>query len=394
MKSKLKFVVIILLLFNILFALTMGYIQVRVLGSIKAAAALNYKNLIVVAKAGGDYTTITQAINYAKTTDTVANPVTILICPGTYREHLSIYGYQISLIGINKKTCIVRDDSGNYYKPPLEMAGPVRVDNLTFIATHDADELTTLRSYAVHHDFPGEGVSEIHNCIMISKQACAIGIGLQNNQTLIIENCEMYGLTDPGLLMHPYPLTAIGQKLIVKRSRISSGSDKALSLIDSNNNGQSGGSGDNRNTTLSFYNNIAWSETTGKTNLIYGTAPMGDGQFGHMKLSADSFGNNIPELNSLKADTATQFTFKANVTDVNSQIASVANRGPDEPFATLALLHKAYPTGTSKNKVVAFTGNVYAWKGSPWNDTGIKYLSTGKTSMYSIMDIMTLISNK
>ena len=270
--------------------------QIKDLSSI--IASINYENVIVVAKSGGDYNTIGSAITYAKTIATIINPVTILIMPGTYIEHVSIYGYPISLIGINRETCIIQDNSGDYYKPPLEMAGGNVVENLTLIATQDSNEGTTLRSYAIHHDFPGEGLSIIRNCKTISSTgACAIGIGLQNNQKLIIDNVESYSPTAPGLLMHPQTITATNQKLIVKNSRISTDSSSALSLIDSNNNGVSGGSGDNRDTTLSFYNNIIWSTTVGKTNLIYGTPPMGSGDYGYMTITLDSFGNNISELN-------------------------------------------------------------------------------------------------
>jgi len=267
-------------------------------------AGVNFKNIIIIAKTGGDYSTIKEAITYIYTyftvADTILNPITVLIMPGIYVESVEIVGGRsISLIGINKETCIVRDDTGDYYKAPINMSGNVKIENLTVIATHDADTMQELRSYAVHHDFAGEGKSVIKNCKLISYQASALGIGLQNNQQLEIDGVEMYSSMRQALLMHPSVTTATNQKMLVKNCVIKADYPTTISLIDSNNNGASGGSADNRDTELTFYNNIAWSTTNGKVAQVYSTTPMGTGEFGYMQLTGDSFGNNIPELNAL-----------------------------------------------------------------------------------------------
>ena len=259
--------------------------------------------VITVSKFGGDYNTIQEALDNAK--DSALHPVTILINPGTYYESLSIYnGRFISLIGINKRTCIIRNDSGDYYKAPLNIAGNVYIANLTIIATHDAGTPYKLRSYAIHHDSKGVGTSEIYNCILISKQNSAIGIGLQDKQTLIIDSCELYkqDLSDPydggALYIHnQQPNGATNQKLIVKNSRIESEVGVAIRVEDANHR-TTGGYGDTRDTTISFYNNVCWSKNMLKTNIVAGDSPLGTGyNFGYIKLTNDSFGNNVSVLN-------------------------------------------------------------------------------------------------
>jgi len=263
-----------------------------------------YGSTIIVAKYGGDYTTIQGALDNAS--DTALNPVTIMITPGTYRESLNICnGRYISLVGVDKRTCIIRDDSGDYYKAPLNIAGNVKVSNLTVMATHDLGT-PALKSYAIHHDFPGTGTSEINNCILISEQNSAIGIGLQDQQTLIINDCELYkqdtGDTyDMGALyIHNKQANgAINQKLIVKNSRIEADHGYACVIQDANNR-KGGGLGDARDTTISLYNNVFWSKTLGDTGIISGDAPLGAGTWGYIQLTADSFGNNTPECNRVK----------------------------------------------------------------------------------------------
>ena len=74
-----------------------------------------------------------------------------------------------------------------------------------------------------------------------------------------------------------------------------------ISIIDSNNNDSSGGTKDNRDTVVSFYNNSFWSEMNGKTDILY--APdIAITQVGcidgYIKLGNDSFGNNVELFNA------------------------------------------------------------------------------------------------
>ncbi len=70
-----------------------------------------------------------------------------------------------------------------------------------------------------------------------------------------------------------------------------------------------------------------------------------------------------------------QLAEKAKITDVNTQIASVASGSPKGVYATLALLQAAYPTGNTNIYIVTADGNWYYWNGSAWTAGGV-YQST------------------
>ena len=258
------------------------------------ATGIEAKGIITVAKSGGQFTSISDAVASANSDSD--NPVTIMVYPGVYNESVSVQGNKhISIIGMNKLTCILKDDSGQYDNAPLEIQGNAYIANMTFIATHDNDTITnvdSLRAYAVHADYSGEGTCEFNNCIMISKQNAALGSGLHTNQTLKIVNCELYSETPAessmiknGALFVHDGHGATNQKLIVKDSVI-----KSLHGCSHYLNGVYG-----TEMTAHFYNNVFWCDETGKDSIHLDRAI--DGISANIKLSNDSFGNNTEVLN-------------------------------------------------------------------------------------------------
>lgn len=165
-------------------------------------------NCITVGKTGCNFVTINGAIN-SITDDAIDNPYTILIYPGVYDEVVDIRGGRhISLIGINRDKCIIRDTSGQYYNSPVRIAGDFVLENLTVIANADnADPDWTptgwnsntnyldYPSYAVHIDDADDTTEmvygRIRNCTLYSECFHAIGCGMHSNQTLEIENCKI-----------------------------------------------------------------------------------------------------------------------------------------------------------------------------------------------------------
>jgi hypothetical protein len=277
-------------------------------------------NVLIVAKSGGHYDTIMDAVRRAG--DSADNPVTILIMPGVYNESvdLRLYGIgrHISLVGVNKHTCIIKNDTGNYYTPPLNLGGNAYIANLTIIATHDNPTEQSgktfgdpdyLPSYGIHMDDIGEGVNEIYNCVVTSYHNAAIGMGLHNNQTNIINGCELYKLDDSSpykeqlafigaLIAHNFQLSgSTNQKLIVKNSYIYSNYGVAMRLVDANHD-VGGSADDERDTVFSFYNNVIFSETLKKACVTYTPSPETGCLAGYITLGEDSYGNNIPALNA------------------------------------------------------------------------------------------------
>lgn len=224
------------------------------------------------------FTSINAALNFAYAIESKENPITILVFPGVYNEVLSIKGqHYVSLIGINRETCVIKNDTAHYNNAPLRIQGACYVANLTFIATadkyssntgtgHEAwkkdvlagasnpDWLTTIGSYAVHCDDATNGeitTSLFENCYMYSETFPAFGAGMQLNNTIYLLNCDLLTSIDEDiynanklnsqgtLLCHGYyptsPVSGQKQSLVVKDCRISGINSKCLNMYASKN---------------------------------------------------------------------------------------------------------------------------------------------------------------
>ena len=158
------------------------------------------KNIRTVAKTGGEYHTIMDAVNAGG--DTIENPITIKVAPATYKESVVIKQWtRLNLVGEDKTTCIIRQDHGLYENAPLETCGERYIANLTFIATHDDNptlDINLQKSYAFHGDKSsgGDGTTLVENCRFESYQNASVGLGIYNNQTFHFKNCEFYSKID------------------------------------------------------------------------------------------------------------------------------------------------------------------------------------------------------
>lgn len=268
---------------------------------ISSQTEINKKNnFITVGKKGGcDYQTISEAISASN--GTINNPITIMIYGGVYKEALNTVGKFVSLIGINKYDVVVLTQSGNYYYPPLECAGGCYFENIHFKATSEIPDSHTLFAYAVHMDFEGEGITEFFNCIIESHQNSAMGVGLHQNQHLIVNNCELIKKSDGAVVnggafyFHNSPFNESGQKLTFKNSTIKT--DLGYSVIIDDARFNAGGT--DIDTTVSFYNNIFYSEELGGGlgSWYMSNVSQDGGISGRIILTGDSYGNNIPIFN-------------------------------------------------------------------------------------------------
>jgi hypothetical protein len=260
----------------------------------------SYENVLVVAKSGGDFTSIQAAATAANS----SLRVTILVMPGIYEEAASAVGKNISIVGVNKHECILIDHSGNYDTPPLEISAPFYVANMTIIATHEESIETNKslwKSYAAHVDYPSySGVGEFNNCILESDHMAAIGAGLGQDTTLKLVNCELISNTDSdsewlnygALYAHNKLSAATNQHLIIDNCKIISKNGQAMNIKDT----LVGGSV----MDVSAYNNMVYSKILGKTGVLQVTTPVGPGKLSgnSISLNADSYGNNISVLNA------------------------------------------------------------------------------------------------
>jgi hypothetical protein len=136
------------------------------------------------------YTTIQSAVDAAVSGDT------IIIFPGTYTESVESIGKDIHFKGINKKTCIVYDSSANKTTPPFDIAGG-SISDLTIIEDHSnpttSDPLILYKAYCIHIDSPsaiGKKI-RIENCILRNSYFPCFGMGLWQDCTIEIINCDV-----------------------------------------------------------------------------------------------------------------------------------------------------------------------------------------------------------
>ena len=162
------------------------------------------RKYITVAKSGGQYSTIQDAVNNASNGDT------IIVFPGVYEEYVkrqnqNANGKGIHIIGVDRNSCIIKWGSGKYDECTIRLYADSSLENLTIIATaEDAGswyptwqkgDSSTYASYAVHWDGGasdwGGTTGVIRNCKIYSECSHALGAGAQKGYTLIVENCEI-----------------------------------------------------------------------------------------------------------------------------------------------------------------------------------------------------------
>jgi hypothetical protein len=277
----------------------------------------NCKNIVEVSITGEKmFSSIGKAVNYASSFATKSNPVTIKIYPGVYNETVSIQNKNISLIGTNKKDCIIMNDKGGYDDAPIFASGNFYISNLTIKATHDGTpnfvenrrDDYTIGAYGVHvdnADYSDETEKKgiIENCIIYSAQNQAVGIGMAKNCKYIIRNCELINDTPDRmyeLYSRPLKTGALGchrgyfdgsnyyQILEVSNCilKVNKGVSIQLGPFTKEGTGME----------EHFYNNMLWSGTLGKSDSAIGTYQ--EKPYTSYELSEDCYGNNVSALNN------------------------------------------------------------------------------------------------
>ena len=160
--------------------------------------------VVVDANGKGDYTSLQEALY--KVNDSADTHITILVMPGIYvmdeydstKRHFA-NNRNLSIIGLDRNTCIVRNDNGNYTtnpyvdNAPFKLSGKVLISNLTIISSDEQNNAGNGIAYCVHVDSEAnEGdIMEIRDCILYNNHGACIGIGLRQGFTLKIVGCEV-----------------------------------------------------------------------------------------------------------------------------------------------------------------------------------------------------------
>lgn len=264
-----------------------------------------YKSGVIhVAKDGtGDYSTIMDAVRNAGDID---SPATIILQDGIYDEIVYLGNkHKISIIGVNRDQCIIKNTSGIYANAPVMVTGNFELRNLTirmeeqgFFPEYTDNVWATYPGYALHIDGNSKDVNKkttgrVVNCTLYSEAFPAVGMGVNQNQRIIFENCEMirncskdYFKKDNwkgAFLCHSSNYSSAPNQLLVLRN-----------CVMTSNYGYSGNIrgnlGDSANFEVEAINNTCYSEEMGLDAFEYVR--------GESKLSKISHSNTASSLNS------------------------------------------------------------------------------------------------
>lgn len=152
-------------------------------------------SVITVAKNGGRFHTINEAITFAKKYCERNKRVTILICGGTYRESIVLTKNPgIDLVGIGMPEII---SDASYPNGPAYIYGDTYIEGIYFHSTGP-------NSYAFHLDGSTDtscGTSvNVVNCKFVSDNQPALGCGCTRGCKYTFINCSFYG--SDGIYLH------------------------------------------------------------------------------------------------------------------------------------------------------------------------------------------------
>lgn len=152
-------------------------------------------NVITVAKSGGRFHTINEAITFAKKYCSRNNRITILICGGVYNESIVLTKNPgIDLIGVGMPE-IVSDEA--HPNGAANIYGDTYIEGIFFHSTSES-------AYAFHLDGStdtsyGTTVTVV-NCKFTSEHEPALGCGCTRGCNYTFINCEFYG--SDGIYVH------------------------------------------------------------------------------------------------------------------------------------------------------------------------------------------------
>lgn len=263
---------------------------------------------------GMQYENIQDALNNI-TDDSAQKPYTLLILPSAQpyprfsmiRKLDQSYPWSnvnpryISLIGLDKRNCVIQSDTGEYDSPPAELMTNGIIRNLIFRMTKNVPISTpTKGGYAVHIDCRtlndvGYNMT-FENCDFYSETGPAAGIGGHTNAELTFRECQFesvsssdympnenyVNLTDYGCLFaHTSTLANANNQKLSLQNCVGVCKEGSKSLWVAKAGNFSAQTGD---FTLTLLNNVFWNKTTGTSAYSIGSA---------ITLNPMNFGNNM-----------------------------------------------------------------------------------------------------
>ena len=260
----------------------------------------NYK--IVDKNGNGHYTTLTEAVANSTSGDV------LVVYPGIYNnEEVQCWGKTLNIIGINRDTCIIKNNYCDYYRPPIEFSVGI-LKNLTFISEYNETNYNNVsgwKSYAIHveDDYQQNKTMLIENCCFESQCNYAVGLGTRGGCNVEFNNCIMKG-NNPvsgqgGLYFHDASNSNYAgvQNVSFINNRVLTGYNGSSTDLRIESQGTVGST-----VNVEFINNIVINNATGTiTNRFVdhasGTWKNNFDDLTNFNLTYSSFGNNDTKIN-------------------------------------------------------------------------------------------------
>lgn len=178
--------------------------------------AEKHRNVLTVAKHGGQFETINDAIDFARGYCSPSNRVTIRVHAGTYEEEVILTPNPgIDIVGDSPITTYISYNSV-YPNSPIFTIGTGSFSNLSLYSGAGGSS-----AYAMHYESQGytgvTGVTEFRNCNFVSMTNTSVGIGLGQDCTLRFIGCEFNGVGRSAFYFHNFPANNVNRQYLEVR---------------------------------------------------------------------------------------------------------------------------------------------------------------------------------
>lgn len=264
--------------------------------------------VLYVSKFNSRFTTINDAIEYARTYCSTSNRVTIIISSGMYQEYIDLDSNPgIDFFGLNG---VLIRSSVAWRLSTLRCSNTIYCTNISFENYYTPGE-GEHAGYALHAD-PVTGEQVYRNCTFYADHNSACGIGMGNMGNIYFYDCRMRGATG-GLYIHNRAVGGtVGQWARFYRTRFESHDGTNCMRIDDSASMQGMGSsvmamvfsqctGNNYGVTYRYGNPIQTLTYIPKDSTLYSVF-----------LASESGMNDLIALDPLKQTVTVDLVFSSN----------------------------------------------------------------------------------
>ncbi|OMD92713.1 hypothetical protein [Paenibacillus odorifer] len=174
------------------------------------------RTILTVAKIGGQFSTINDAIDYASSYCTTTNRVTILVATGFYEEEIILVPNPgIDIIGSGCDSTTV-SHSSVYPNAPIYTVGGGYFQDIGFVCS-----VSGVNSYAFHFESQMDataGLVKFVNCSFLSYNNSGVGIGLGQDTGVQFVGCDIASVGHPPVYAHNYPANNVSNQLLEIRN--------------------------------------------------------------------------------------------------------------------------------------------------------------------------------